>query len=316
MLLNKEARIFSWAGTGSAAISTANNGASAGVLALVRTRWFSKPLSICTCGIAPNPRLAGRVIRVMGRVDFVVYSLFRALRRFPQRYQRQFDARRVFSHERRKASIHLGSGFQFPAKLVAGLVHAERYLLDPNVGGISGHSRGHHTHVPYRQRSKTDIIDYFQVSTLFGPLIQECEIVRSVPWGPHCGVKLVLNIDFESVVSRQLIGQIRKRSRHNTNALQGQDAHHTEEADPALWSEARRNGVFEGKKCRCPDGQEDTQAACSQHASACCLLEEADEWGHALETWSDAPTQHWVKVGRMSQIHLSGKFATFRMKPV
>ena len=50
----------------SVAISTANNG----VLALVRTRWFSKPLSICTdeAGVlCPNPRLAGRVIRVMGR---------------------------------------------------------------------------------------------------------------------------------------------------------------------------------------------------------------------------------------------------------
>ena len=34
------------------------------------------------------------------------------------------------------------------------------------------------------------------------------------------------------------------------------------------------------------------------------------------ETWSDATIQYWVKVGRMSQIPLSGKFATFRMKPV
>ena len=57
-----EARQFSWAGTGSAAISTASNGTSAGVLALVRTRWFSKPLSICTDGAGvpcPDPRLAG-----------------------------------------------------------------------------------------------------------------------------------------------------------------------------------------------------------------------------------------------------------------
>ena len=40
----KEARKFSWAGTGSAAIGTASNGTSVGV----RTRWFSKPLSTCT----------------------------------------------------------------------------------------------------------------------------------------------------------------------------------------------------------------------------------------------------------------------------
>ena len=43
-------------------------------------------------------------------------------------------------------------------------------------------------------------------------------------------------------------------------------------------------------------------------------MEEADEWGHALETWSDATTPYWV--GRKSQFPLSGKFATFRMRPV
>ena len=42
----KEARKFSWAGTGSAAISTANNDTSAGVLALVRTRRFSAPTHV------------------------------------------------------------------------------------------------------------------------------------------------------------------------------------------------------------------------------------------------------------------------------
>ena len=68
MTAAKEARKFSWAGTGIAAINTASNGTSAGVLALVRTRWFSKHLSICTdeAGVlCPNPRLAGRVTRVM-----------------------------------------------------------------------------------------------------------------------------------------------------------------------------------------------------------------------------------------------------------
>ena len=40
------------------AINTANNGTIAGVLALVRTRWFSKPLSVCSdeAGVrCPNP---------------------------------------------------------------------------------------------------------------------------------------------------------------------------------------------------------------------------------------------------------------------
>ena len=43
VIVAKEALKFSWAGTGSAATSTASKGTSAGVLALVRTRWFSKP---------------------------------------------------------------------------------------------------------------------------------------------------------------------------------------------------------------------------------------------------------------------------------
>ena len=45
--------------------------------------------------------------------DFDVYTLFRALRRFPQRHQRQFDARRVFSYEKQKA----GADFNFPPSL-------------------------------------------------------------------------------------------------------------------------------------------------------------------------------------------------------
>ena len=91
------------------------------------------------------------------------------------------------------------------------------------------------------------IIDYFLVSTLIRPLTQKCEIVKSVLWDPHYGVKLVLNIDLESVVSRQLMGKISKRSRQNTNALQGQNTHFTEEADPALWNEARRNCVSKAR---------------------------------------------------------------------
>ena len=124
------------------------------------------------------------------------------------------------------------------------------------------------------------------------------------------------HINFGSVVSRQLIGKFSKRHRHNTNALQGQNTQHTEEADPARWNEARRNCVFEGTKPRCQDGQEDTQTACSQYAHAYGFLEEADELGHALETWSDATNQHWVKVGRMCKTPWSGKCATFRMKLV
>ena len=209
----------------------------------------------------------------------------------------------VFSHERRKASIRFGSGFQFPAKLVARLVHGRWQPLDTKVGSISFHSRGNSTHVPNRQRSKKrDTIDYFLVSTLIRPLIQKREIVKSVPWGPHYELYW-LNINFESVVSRQLIGS------QNTNALQGQNTNHTEEADPALWSEARRKCVFEGKK---PAFKTDRKTP--MHVPN--VQERVVSWKRHMswaETWSDATIQCWMKVGRMSQITLSGKFATFRM---
>ena len=64
-----EARKSSWAGTGSAAISTASNGISAEVLALVRTRWFSKPLSMYRRSWSSllQHKIDGRVIQVTGR---------------------------------------------------------------------------------------------------------------------------------------------------------------------------------------------------------------------------------------------------------
>ena len=166
----------------------------------------------------PHPTIGREGHTCQGQGDFVVYSLFRGLRWFPQRHQRQFDARRVFSHERRKASIHFGSGFQFLAKLVAMAAvfgygsweHQRSFQREP------------HTRAVQAKVKKPDINDYFLVSTLIRPLIQKCKIVNSVPWGPHYGVKLTLNINIGSVVSRQLTGKISKRNRHNTNVLQGQ----------------------------------------------------------------------------------------------
>ena len=91
----------------------------------------------------------------------------------------------------------------------------------------------------------------------------------------------------------------------------GQEPDQTEEADPTLWDEARRKCVFDGK-----EPQEDAKAECHQSASAVGFQEEADELGHALDTWSDTTTQNWVSAGRKSQILLAGKFSTFRMKLV
>ena len=105
--------------------------------------------------------------------------------------------------------------------------------------------------VPHRGH-KPDIIDYCQVSTLILPLVQKYEVVKSVPWDPHYGVRITLSIDFESVVSRQLIGKISKRRNDSTRALrEGHEPDRTEEADPTLWDEARRKCVFDGKKPRC-----------------------------------------------------------------
>ena len=76
-------------------------------------------------------------------------------------------------------SHDLGSGLQFPAQLVAGLVYSWRQPLGPHVGSIE----------------KLDIIDYFLVTTHIRPLIQKRDVVKSVSWCPHYGVRLVLNVD-------------------------------------------------------------------------------------------------------------------------
>ena len=53
------------------------------------------------------------------------------------------------------------------------------------------------------------------------------------------------------------------------------------------------------KMPRCQDGQEAAKAAISQYARAVGFQEEADELGHALETWSDTAAQYWTSVGRV-----------------
>ena len=52
---------------------------------------------------------------------------------------------------------------------------------------------------------KPDKINYFLVSTRIRPLKQNCEVVKSGPWGPHYGVRITLNTNFESVVVLQLM---------------------------------------------------------------------------------------------------------------
>ena len=71
-----------------------------------------------------------------------------------------------------------------------------------------------------------------------------------------------------------------------------------------------------GKSRVVRDGQEDAATACSLYESAVGFHEDANELGHALETWSDIAAQYCVSVWRKSQMPLSVFFATFRMKLV
>ena len=217
----KGARTFSWAGTGSAAISTANNGTSAGILALVRTRWFSKPLSVSTdqagvlCSI---PRLAGRVILVKGREILLFTAYFEDSVGFRRDINANLMQDVCFLTRDGKLPFILGADFSFSPNLW----QWRQSLVTGSWEHQRSFQREPHTRAVQAKVKKPDIIDYFLVSTLIRPLIQKCEIVNSVPWGPHHGVKLTLNINFGSVVSRQLTGKISKRNRHNTNVLQGQ----------------------------------------------------------------------------------------------
>ena len=143
--------------------------------------------------------------------------------------------------------------------------------------------------------------------------VKKCGVIKSVPWGAHYGVKLVLNIDFVSVLSRQLVGKISRSSHHKVGAtLEGSDTDLLEEADPTLWDAARLQCTFKGRKPRCSYGQETAEAACSQYANAVAILEESDELGHALETWSDATAQYWASSGRVGQLTAQYSFTVHR----
>ena len=152
VIVAKEARKFSWAGTGSAATSTASKGTSAGVLALVRTRWFSKPLStgIDEAGfLRPNPRLTGRVIRVICREIL----LFTAYFEHPVGFRSDINANLMqdvclFTRDGKLLFIS-GADFNFPAKLVARPVHARRQSVASETGEHQWSFQGEpHTHVP------------------------------------------------------------------------------------------------------------------------------------------------------------------------
>ena len=131
--------------------------------------------------------------------------------------------------------------------------------------------------------------------------------MKSVPWGQHCAVRITLHIDFGSVVARQLIGALDTRRSHDVEA--SHDSHVSDRAradDSAGWDEARRSCVLQEGNRVAKNGQEAAKMACSQCANAVGFSDEADELGHAWETWSNTAAQCWATAGRQRRLHLAG----------
>ena len=250
-----EAKKSGWAGTGSAATNTVNNGTSAGVLTLVRKRWFSKPLSICSddAGIlCPNSRLAGRVIRVMGREILLLTAYFEHSVGFRSDTNANLMQDVCFLTRDGRFPFILGADFNFPPSLWQDLSLHGGGIWTKQLGASVVIPEGSSHTCRTGRGQKPDIIDYFMVSACIRPLIQKCEVIKSVPWGPHYGVKLVLNIDFESVLSRQLVGKISRRSHHKVGAtLEGSDFGTQQDSNVRSKAESLA-------------AQETAEAACSQ----------------------------------------------------
>ena len=140
----KEARKSAWAGTGSAAISTANNGTSA------RSACDGPHKTKLMSSAPTHSRRGGSVVSWQGDSD--AQSLVCTCCGISQRYNANLMHDSCFL-TRRKTLVDFWSEFQFPAQLVARLVSSWRQSLDPNAGSIGGHtscvSHTHtHTHVP------------------------------------------------------------------------------------------------------------------------------------------------------------------------
>ena len=158
-----EAKKSGWAGTGSAATNTVNNGTSAGVLALVRKRWFSKPLSICSddAGIlCPNSLLAGRVIRVMGREILLLTAYFEHSVGSRSDTNANLMQDVCFLTRVGRFPFILGADFNFPPSLWQDL--GASVVIPEGSSHTCRTGRG----------QKPDIIDYFMVSACIRPLIQ------------------------------------------------------------------------------------------------------------------------------------------------
>ena len=177
--LAEEARKFSWASTGSAAISAASSCTSAGVLALVRTRWKPKPLSFCTddAGVlCTNRRLAVRVICVMGREILLFTAYFEHSVGFRSDINANLMQDVCFLTRDGKLPLILRADFNFPPSLWQDLsMHGGSLSLRKLGASVAIPEETTHTCRTGKGR-KPDIIDYFWVSTLIRPLTQKCEL--------------------------------------------------------------------------------------------------------------------------------------------
>ncbi len=86
------------------------------------------------------------------------------------------------------------------------------------------------------------MLDYFIVSDRVAGLIASCEAITDVPWGPHFGIRLILNARPSEVLTRQIKGQRPEEPPGKDIAPFGVDDANTEaltEAQrAAIWGEA------------------------------------------------------------------------------
>ena len=117
------------------------------------------------------------------------------------------------------------------------------------------------------------------------------------------GVRSMVNMDFDSVVARQLIGPSTNGETMTWKHLA------TVNFLPCL---TRGFGTLGGSK---------TQMCFNWKAAPCRDGQEAarNAWlplGYALETWSDAAAQYWATAERQGRSLLTGGLATFHLRPV
>ena len=149
----------------------------------------------------------------------------------------------------------LGDRLQLPAEWMARLLQPWRQPLDSQSGRSCGSACGVHTHKRKAGTGHTSgIIEYFLVSKPICPLVQECDVLRTVRRSPHFGFCITLNIDYTAQ------GETPQHWVRHT----GQGFEQPEGANSASCEEALRRCVFDGNKPRCHSGLEDASSSCTQ----------------------------------------------------